>query len=158
MIYHHQKIFLWTKVIKVLSERALFKFLSVDISSRLLVIGPFVGFSVMSVFFRFLSEWVFFRFFSDSVLFESSVFGASSGSSVIDFLSEFISPLFRYAAILLLKCAPLFLLWANLLFYVIFSKRHSLLTISSTCFEKLKKTTTTKEKTDSEEHEKIPPW
>ena len=143
---------------RVLSERILFKFLSVDVSSRLLVIGPFVGFSGMSVFFRFLSEWVFFRFFSDTVLFESSVFGASSWSSVIDFFSQFISPLFRYVAILLLKCALLFLSWSNLLFYVIFSKRHSLLTTSLTCFEKLKKKTTTKEKTDSEEHEKIPPW
>ena len=72
------------KLLRVLSDRVLFKFLSVDISSRLSVIGSFVRFSVMSVFFRYISEWVFFRFFSDSVLFESSVLGSSSGSSVMD--------------------------------------------------------------------------
>ena len=132
MIYHHKNIFCGRKsltvlkLLRVLSDRVPFKFLSVDVSSRLSVIGSFVSFSVMRAFLRFFSEWVFFRFFSDSVLFESSVLRSSSGSSVIDFLSRFISPFFRYAAILLLKFDPLFLLWANLLFYVTFKKKFTL--------------------------------
>ena len=109
MVYHHKKIFCGPKSLTVL---------------KLL---------------RLLSDRVLFKFLSDTVLFESSVLRFSSGSSVIDFLSRFISPLSRYAAILLLKCAPLFLLWANLLFYVIFSKKHSHSTISLRCFDKFPK-------------------
>ena len=46
------------KLLRVFSDRVIFKSISVDISPRLLVIGSFVEFSVMIVFFRFLSEWV----------------------------------------------------------------------------------------------------
>ena len=83
------------------------------------------------VFFRFLSDKVFFRVFlrvlSDRFLFESlgspsgySLIASSPGSSVL---------FFRHAAIFLFKRTTTFWLKTDVLFYIIFTKRASHLTI-----------------------------
>ena len=94
------------------------------------------------VFFSFVSDRVFFRFLSDRVLlrvlsgtklFESSVIDFSSGSSIIYSSLGSSVLFFRHVAIYYQNVLLLFLLKADVLIYIIFSKRTSHVTI---CREK----------------------
>ena len=84
------------------------------------------------VLFRFLSDRVLLRVLSSKVLFNSSMIGSSSNSSVMDSFLGLSVLFFRHAAIIFIKtCYYFLLLKADVLFYIIFSKRTSHLTISS---------------------------
>ena len=81
--------------------------------------------------FRFLSDRILLGVFSDNVLFESSAIGCSSGFSVIDSSLGSSVLFFRHAARFYQNVLLLFLLKTDVLFYIIFSKRSSHLTIIS---------------------------
>ena len=86
--------------------------------------GPEAPEGPLRVLFRFLSDRVLFRFLSDRVLFESPVIGSSSWSSVID-SSLGSSVLFFCHAAIYQNVLLHFFLKADVLFYIIFSKRFS---------------------------------
>ena len=77
---------------------------------------------------RVFSDMILFRFLKDRILFQSSVIGTSSGSSAID--SSFESLCFFLAWCFFVKTCYYFFLKQRL-FYIIFPKRYSRLTISS---------------------------
>ena len=83
------------------------------------------------VLFRYLSDGVLLRVHSERFLFESSVIGSSSGSSAIDSSLGSSVFFFRHDASFFQNMLLLFLLLKHILFYIIFSKRTSHLTISS---------------------------
>ena len=83
--------------------------------------------------FRFFSYRVLLRVLSDRVLFESSVIGFSSGSSIID--SSLGKSVFFFRNV-----ANFYQNMLLLFFIYIFSKRSSHLTISLTCFNDINKT------------------
>ena len=83
------------------------------------------------VLFRCLSDRVLLRVHSERFLFESSVIGSSSGSSAIDSSLGSSVLFFRHDASFFQNVLLLFLLLKHILFYIIFSKRTSHLTISS---------------------------
>ena len=82
-----------------------------------------------SVLSRFLVDRILFRVFNDRVFFESPVKGSSSGSAVLlgHQCSFSAMSLFFFNQIVLL-------FFSHILFYIIFSKRSSHLTVSLTCF------------------------
>ena len=92
--------------------------------------GPKAPKGPLRVFFRFHSDMVL-LILSDRVLFEFSVIGFSSESSVIDSSLGSSVLFFRHAHIFYRNVLLLFLLKTDVLFYFIFSKRTSHLTISS---------------------------
>ena len=85
----------------------------------------------LRVLFRFHRDWVLLKFLSDRIFFESSVIDSSSGFSIVD--SSLLSSMlfFRHAAIYQNVLLRFYLLKADILFYIIFSKRFAHLTISS---------------------------
>ena len=90
----------------------------------------------LRVLFRYLSDRVLLRVHNERFLFESSVIGSSSGSSAIDSSLGSSVLFFRHDASFFPNVLLLFLLLKHILFYIIFSKRTSQLTISS---EKMQK-------------------
>ena len=106
------------KLLRVLSDSVLFRFPS------------------NRAFFSFLSDRVLYMVFSDGIFFEFSVIGSAKGFWVIDSSLELSVLFFWYAGTFLSKDAPTFFVTTDVLFYIIFSKRRSHLTISLTCFNK----------------------
>ena len=141
IIYYRQKeIFAAQKSLRFVSDRALFRFLRDKILFRFLS---------DRVLFRFLSDKFLFRVLSGRIVFESLLIGSSSGSSVINSSLGSSVLFFWYATIFLSKL----LLLKHVLFYILFSKRSSHLTISLTCFDEF-----SFNKTDSKKHVEIFAW